>query len=48
MVERFASAGGELFALLSNGRLYSASAARLNWRPMLEAVVGVTALALGA
>jgi len=48
MVERFAFIDGELIAQLSNGRLYSSSAARLQWRPILETVKGVTAVAFGA
>ncbi|MFN2119428.1 MAG: WD40/YVTN/BNR-like repeat-containing protein [Anaerolineales bacterium] len=45
MVERLVSAGGELLAILSNGRLYSSSATLLQWRPILESAKGVTAVA---
>jgi hypothetical protein len=48
MVERFVSVGGELIALLSNGRLYSSSTTTLQWRPILEGVKSITALAIGA
>jgi photosystem II stability/assembly factor-like uncharacterized protein len=47
MVERFAYAGGELLAVLSDGRLYSWSAAQLLWSPVLDTVKGVTAVAFG-
>jgi photosystem II stability/assembly factor-like uncharacterized protein len=48
MVERFVHAGGELIAVLSNGRVYASSATRLQWRPFLETVQGVTAVAFSA
>jgi photosystem II stability/assembly factor-like uncharacterized protein len=48
MVERFASVGGEVVAVLSDGRLYSSSTSRLQWRPILETVRGVAAVAFSA
>jgi photosystem II stability/assembly factor-like uncharacterized protein len=44
MVERFKQIGDELFAVLSNGELYVAPLAELNWRRVLEDARGVTAI----
>lgn len=45
MVERFAQAGNELLAVLSNGELFTAPLATLEWRPILLGVKGITAIA---
>ena len=44
MVERFAQAGDELLAVLSNGELLSAPIAALEWRRIVPSVSGVTAV----
>jgi photosystem II stability/assembly factor-like uncharacterized protein len=41
MVERFFAAGGELFAVLSDGRLYVTALADLHWQPLLAELPGV-------
>jgi photosystem II stability/assembly factor-like uncharacterized protein len=43
MVERFTQAGDELLAVLSNGELYAAPLATLEWRRMLPEIQGVAA-----
>jgi len=43
MVERFAQAGAELLAVLSNGDLHAAPLATLEWRRLLPEVQGVNA-----
>jgi photosystem II stability/assembly factor-like uncharacterized protein len=48
MVERFVSTGNDLMAVLSDGRLLSSPASRLHWRPFLETIQGVTAVAFDA
>ena len=44
MVERFAQAGDELLAVLSNGELLAAPLAALEWRHILPAITGITAV----
>ncbi len=44
MVERFAQAGDDLLAVLSNGELLSAPIAALEWRRIVPFVSGVTAV----
>ena len=44
MVERFASIGEQLFAVLSNGEVWSAPLASLEWQKVLPHVRGVNAL----
>jgi photosystem II stability/assembly factor-like uncharacterized protein len=44
MVERFLQAGDELFAVLSNGQLMSASLATLEWKRILPDITGVNAI----
>ncbi len=46
MVERFTQAGDELLAVLSNGELYAAPLASLQWRRVLPGVKGVAAAAV--
>ena len=43
MVERFAQVGEELLAVLSNGELYAAPLATLEWRRILPEIEGVAA-----
>lgn len=45
MVERFAQAGDELLAVLSNGELLAARISELEWRRILPSVEGVAAVA---
>jgi len=45
MVERFFQAGDELFAVLSNGQLLSASLSTLEWKRVLPNITGVNAMA---
>jgi photosystem II stability/assembly factor-like uncharacterized protein len=44
MVERFAQAGDDLLAVLSNGELYGASIKSMHWRRLLPQVEGVLAV----
>lgn len=44
MVERFAQAGSQLLAVLSNGDLFAAEIRELNWRQVLAEVSGVNAV----
>ena len=44
MVERFYQAGDELFAVLSNGQLFSASLPVLEWRRVLPNITGINAV----
>jgi len=44
MVERFVQAGEELFAVLSNGQLLSASLSTLDWERILPSISSVNAL----
>jgi photosystem II stability/assembly factor-like uncharacterized protein len=44
MVERFFQAGDELFAVLSNGQLLTASLATLEWKRVLPDITGVNAI----
>jgi len=46
MVERFFQAGDELFAVLSNGQLLSASLAKLEWKRILPNISNVDAITL--
>ncbi len=48
MVERFAQAGGELLAVLSNGQLLCAPLATLEWRRILPEINRVAAVAYAA
>jgi hypothetical protein len=48
MVERFAQVDEELLAVLSDGRLLSASLAELQWRHILPEVKDINAAALAA
>jgi photosystem II stability/assembly factor-like uncharacterized protein len=45
MVERFTQVGGELLAVTSDGRLYSASLPTLRWRRVLSGIEGINAVA---
>jgi photosystem II stability/assembly factor-like uncharacterized protein len=45
MVERFTSVDGELFAVLSNGELFAAPLASLEWQQVLSDVANVNAVA---
>jgi photosystem II stability/assembly factor-like uncharacterized protein len=45
MVERFTQVGGDLLAVLSNGELYAAPLATLEWRRLLPQIRGVAAVA---
>ncbi len=45
MVERFLQIGDELLAVLSNGKVLTASLVTLKWRPLLPAAQDVTAVA---
>ena len=44
MVERFFQAGDELFAILSNGQLLSASLSTLEWKRILPGIANVNAI----
>jgi hypothetical protein len=44
MVERFFQAGEELFAVLSNGQLLSASLSTLEWKRILPGIADVNAI----
>lgn len=46
MVERFTQAGGGLWAVLSNGDVLFADFDGLEWRPILEEVPHVRAIAV--
>jgi hypothetical protein len=46
MVERFAPAGSELLAVLSNGELLSAPLESMAWRRILPEISGVEAAAM--
>ena len=45
MVERFFQTGDELFAILSNGQLFSTSLSALEWKRLLPNITGVNAIA---
>lgn len=44
MVERFFSAGDELFAVLSNGQLLSTTLSTIEWKRILPEIAGVNAI----
>ena len=44
MVERFFQTNGELFAVISNGQLMSASLSTLEWKRVLPSITGVNAV----
>jgi photosystem II stability/assembly factor-like uncharacterized protein len=46
MVERFFQAGDDLFAILSNGQLFSASLATLEWQRILPNINDVNAITM--
>ena len=46
MVERFVAAEGEIFAILSNGKLLTARIGELSWQSLLPGIGNVVALAL--
>lgn len=44
MVERFFATGSELFAVLSDGRLFATPLAGIDWRPLLVDLTGIRAV----
>lgn len=48
MVERFTQVGGQLLAVLSNGKLIAADLHTLGWQPILNELNGVSSVALFA
>ena len=44
MVERFVQVGEDLIAVLSNGELFAAPRATLEWQPLLPDIKGVNAV----
>jgi hypothetical protein len=47
MVERFFQSNAELFAILSNGKLWSTKLEAIEWHHILPDIKGVTAIAVG-
>lgn len=44
MVERFVASGGELWAVLSDGRLFATPLAQIHWQPILPDLPGIRAV----